>query len=105
GAIYEPPRLIARDAEGVPGGVQDAAFAAATDVDGSAITSVELADGSYAVVVVERVVPGSLDGLQANERLEFEARVEGQQGNAELAAYVRQLRAGARVLISTEQFE
>lgn len=104
-AIYEPPRLIARDAEGVPGGVQDAAFSATTDGNGKAVTSVELADGSYAVVLVQRVLPGSLDGLKANERLELEARVEGLQGNAELAAYVRQLRTGASVLISTEQFE
>lgn len=105
GAVYEPPRLIGRDASAVPEGVQRAAFSASVGADGPAVTSAELPDGSYAVVIVQRVVPGSLESLQANEQRELVTRVEGQHGNAELAAYVRQLRSDARVIISTEQFE
>ena len=105
GAIYEAPRLIGRDASEVPADVQQTAFAL-KPVDGSLVAdSVELADGSFAIVLLSDLIPGQPDQLKPNERRELSARFESEAGNAEVAGYVGQLRSDARVLISTEQFE
>ncbi|MGB5209916.1 MAG: SurA N-terminal domain-containing protein [Gammaproteobacteria bacterium] len=105
GAIYEPPRLIGRDASDVPADVQQVAFASLPAAAGPAAERVELADGSYAIVLLSDVIPGQIGQLKPNEQRELSARFESEAGNAEVAGYVGQLRSGARVLISTEQFE
>jgi len=104
-AIYEAPRLIGRDASEVPADIQRTAFAL-KPVDGGLVAdSVELADGSFAIVLLSDMMPGQPDQLKANERRELTARFESEVGNADVAGYVGQLRSDARVLISTEQFE
>ncbi|MGB5591572.1 MAG: SurA N-terminal domain-containing protein, partial [Gammaproteobacteria bacterium] len=88
GAIYEPPRLIGRDASDVPADVQQVAFASLPAAAGPAAERVELADGSYAIVLLSDVIPGQIGQLKPNEQRELSARFESEAGNAEVAGYV-----------------
>jgi hypothetical protein len=62
-------------------------------------------DGSDAIILLTRVVPGDAKSLDDTERQIFREDIIAAAGGAELAAYVEQLRSQATVVISEEQFQ
>lgn len=104
-AVWNEPRMITRQATGVPGVVRDAAFTLAAPEDAPVTDTVPMVDGSWSVVAVSEAVPGKLDSLSETERSALRAQVRAQLGAGDLAAYVTELRQSADVVINREPFE
>ncbi len=68
-------------------------------VDNPTVTSAELANGDYAVIVVKDVRPGSPVGLDQQMREQQQKALSGRSGFAEFTAYVENLRNDATIVI------
>jgi peptidyl-prolyl cis-trans isomerase D len=105
GSEFNATILVARTDTSIPQPVREAAFRAPLPGDGPVVDRASMFDGSDAIILLTRVVPGDAKSLDDTERQIFREDIIAAAGGAELAAYVEQLRSQATVVISEEQFQ
>jgi len=105
GGNFNPRIMLRRTDTGIPQPVREAAFRAPRPDDEPVVDHASMVDGSDSVILLTKVVPGDPANIDDTERQIFREDIIAGAGNAELAAYVEQLRSEATVVISAEQFE
>jgi len=103
-AQFNDTRPVGRDSTDVPAQIKDAAFAA-EPVDGSAVGSLTLSDGSFAAWLLTGIEPGDLQALSDAERARLRQQLARAAGGEDLSAYIAQLRDSATIVVNREQFE
>ena len=105
GGEFNATILVGRTDTSIPQPVRETAFRARPPGDGPVVDRASMVDGSDAIILLTKVLPGDASNLDDTERQIFREDIIAAAGGAELAAYVEQLRSQATVVISEEQFQ
>jgi peptidyl-prolyl cis-trans isomerase D len=103
GLVWSGESELARDSGGADAGVLRTAFRLARPAPGTAVFGgTEVAGGDFVIVALERVVDGSLDGEDTEQRATAKRQLEVEAGRATYDAVVETLRGQADVVILRE---
>lgn len=97
---YRAPELVGRNAqEPSPQAVQRAFRVPRPGQEQASMDGIQVRNGDYFVLAVERVVPGDPGAVSEERRRTLRRRLEGQSGSAVFSAYVDELRRRADVQV------
>ena len=99
------PRFVRRDDPAVPPAVSAAAFKAGLTVAGPRYGLTSLASGDAAVWAVNAVMPGTLESLAPQARVEAVQDARGLAAYQDASVYVNQVRSKADVKVNPRLFE
>ena len=106
GVSYTKPVYVGRNQQGVPPQLLTAAFQAPDPASGGrTVETVALDNGNQAVLVVTAVKPGDATALDEQARKQQMQALSREDGNAEFAAYMANLRKQAKIVINTKNME
>ncbi len=106
GVTYVKPAYVGRTQQGVPGQLLIAAFHAQDPASaGRTVETVALDNGDQAVLLVTAVKPGDASTLAEDARKQQMQGLSREDGNAEFAAYMANLRKQAKIIINTKNME
>ncbi len=105
-AAYTAPRKVTRGIVNVARVLLEAIFSAPKPaIDQPSVGGVSLATGDFTIFLVSSVTPGHPASLTIEQWNQTEQGIATQLGNAELSAFVAQLRATGDVRINARTFD
>ncbi|HEV2110522.1 MAG TPA: SurA N-terminal domain-containing protein [Gammaproteobacteria bacterium] len=106
GVSYVKPAFVGRNQAGVPQQLLTSAFQAPDPATaGRTVEAVALDNGNQAVLLVTAVKPGDATTLDAQQRQQQMQSLSREDGSAEFAAYMAQLRKQAKIAVNTKNLE
>ena len=106
GVSYVKPAYVGRNQTGVHAQLLTAAFQAPDPASaGRTVETVALDNGDQAVLLVTGVKPGDATTLDAQARQQQMQGLSREDGNAEFAAYMANLRKQAKIVINTKNMD